>query len=127
MESTTKQFRKRNAILSCLQQTKTHPSAEMVLEMLSDEMGNFFGQMDDADKHDDDEVDSQTATFPLLNQLFGGNTNMPSQPGNNRPGPKQDQPKEEEPGKKKNKKVHLLAKLFDPKMLLLDFSKNKNE
>ena len=46
--------------------------SEEDLDMLSDEMGNFFGQMDDADKHDDDEVDSQTATFPLLNQLFGG-------------------------------------------------------
>ena len=51
------------------------------LDMLSDEMGNFFGQMDDADKHDDDEVDSQTATFPLLNQLFGGASgNLPSRP-----------------------------------------------
>ena len=51
------------------------------LDMLSDEMGNFFGQMDDADKHDDDEVDSQTATFPLLNQLFGGTSgNLPSRP-----------------------------------------------
>ena len=51
------------------------------LDMLSDEMGNFFGQMDDADKHDDDEVDSQTATFPLLNQLFGGAANnLPSRP-----------------------------------------------
>ena len=30
----TKQFRKRNAILSCLQQTDTHPTAEMVHEML---------------------------------------------------------------------------------------------
>ncbi len=34
MESSTKQFRKRNAILSCLRQTHTHPSAEMVHEML---------------------------------------------------------------------------------------------
>ena len=51
------------------------------LDMLSDEMGNFFGQMDDADKHDDDEVDSQTATFPLLNQLFGGTSgDLPSRP-----------------------------------------------
>ena len=34
MESSTKQFRKRNAILSCLRQTHLHPSAEMVHEML---------------------------------------------------------------------------------------------
>ena len=49
------------------------------LDMLADEMGNMFGQMDDAEKFDDDEVDSQTATFPLLNQLFGGAPNMPAQ------------------------------------------------
>ena len=41
------------------------------LEMISDEMSNFFGQSDNSDKHDDDEVESHTATFPLLNQLFG--------------------------------------------------------
>ena len=34
MEVCTKQFRKRNAILSCLRSTTTHPSAEMVHEML---------------------------------------------------------------------------------------------
>ena len=31
-----KQFKKRNAILSCLQQTKLHPTAEMVHEMLQE-------------------------------------------------------------------------------------------
>ena len=34
MESNTKQFRKRNAILACLRGTDTHPSAEMVHDML---------------------------------------------------------------------------------------------
>ena len=34
MEATTKQFRKRNAILECLRGTTTHPSAEMVHGML---------------------------------------------------------------------------------------------
>ena len=34
MEHVTKQFKKRNAILSCLRSTDTHPSAEMVHEML---------------------------------------------------------------------------------------------
>ena len=49
--------------------------------MISDEMGNIFGQADDSDKHDDDEIDSQTATFPLLNQLFGGaGSNLPVKP-----------------------------------------------
>lgn len=37
MEKTTKQFKKRNAILSCLQGTTLHPSAEMVHEMLQAE------------------------------------------------------------------------------------------
>ena len=34
MEPCTKQFRKRNAILTCLRGTDTHPSAEMVHQML---------------------------------------------------------------------------------------------
>ena len=37
MESSTKQFRKRNAILECMRMTDTHPSAEMVYEMLQKE------------------------------------------------------------------------------------------
>ena len=36
MESSTKQFRKRNAILNCLMNTDTHPSAEMVYQMLQE-------------------------------------------------------------------------------------------
>ena len=35
METATKQFRKRNAILTCLRQTDAHPSAETVHQMLS--------------------------------------------------------------------------------------------
>ena len=34
MEAAAKQFNKRNAILACLRQTRLHPSAEMVYEML---------------------------------------------------------------------------------------------
>ena len=37
MEHTTKQFKKRNAIYDCLCNTDTHPSAEMVHEMLHEE------------------------------------------------------------------------------------------
>ena len=37
MESTTKQFRKRNAILEVLRGTDTHPSADMIHEMLRKE------------------------------------------------------------------------------------------
>ena len=45
------------------------------LDSLSDEMSNMFGQIDNGD-HDEDDMDSQTATFPLLNQLFNTG-NMP--------------------------------------------------
>lgn len=37
MDTAKKQFKKRNAILSCLRQTHLHPSAEMVFEMLQAE------------------------------------------------------------------------------------------
>ena len=37
MEAAVKQFRKRNAILACLQGTTSHPSAEMVYQMLQKE------------------------------------------------------------------------------------------
>ena len=73
------------------------------LDLLSDEMSSMFGQRDSSDDSDDDEIDSQTATFPLLNQLFGGNSNLPAQPP--RP-PKKEEPKEEEGGKKKKNKKH---------------------
>ena len=84
------------------------------LDMLSDEMGNYFGQMDDADKHDDDEVDSQTATFPLLNQLFGGMS------GGSSNHPEQSAPKKEDkkgdgehPKKKANKHKFLDSYCMD--------------
>ncbi len=37
MEAKTKQFRKRQAILACLRGTHSHPSAEMLYEMLRSE------------------------------------------------------------------------------------------
>ena len=83
------------------------------LDMLSDEMGNFFGQMDDADKHDDDEVDSQTATFPLLNQLFGGmggGNNVPERPASKKEEKKGDG---EHPKKKANKHKFLDSYCMD--------------
>ena len=83
--------------------------SEEDLEMLSDEMGNMFGQMDDSDKHDDDEVDSQTATFPLLNQLFGsmGSTGSGNPPAN-RPSRKEEKGEGGEHPKKKAKKHKFL-------------------
>ena len=70
------------------------------LDTLSDEMSNMFGQIDQGD-HDEDDMDSQTATFPMLNQLFGSAPNMPAKP--QEPAPKQES-EPEEGGKKKNKK-----------------------
>ena len=79
--------------------------SEEDIDLLADEMSSMFGQRDSSDDADDDEIDSQTATFPLLNQLFGGNTNLPAQPS--RP-PKQEEQREEGKGKKKNKKHKFL-------------------
>ena len=73
------------------------------LDMLSDEMSNLFGQRDDSADADDDEIDSQTATFPLLNQLFGGAPQQPAQP----PKPaKKEEPEEEKGDRKKKNKKH---------------------
>ena len=76
------------------------------LDTLSDEMSSMFGQIDQGD-HDDDDMDSQTATFPLLNQLFGSSGQTPQ---SNLPAKKEEPVQEKEPGekgKKKNKK-HIL-------------------
>ena len=79
--------------------------SEEDLDMLSDEMSSMFGQRDDTDQ-EEDEIDSQTATFPLLNQLFGNSGNMPApQP---RPSKKEEPPQNEGKGKKKNHKHKFL-------------------
>ena len=53
------------------------------LDNLTDEMSSMFGQMEGADEDTDaDEVESQTATFPMLNQLFGGNLPIKKEPKN---------------------------------------------
>ena len=77
--------------------------SEEDLDLLSDEMSSMFGQRDSDDDGDEDEIDSQTATFPLLNQLFGGSANLPTQPP--RPS-KKEEPAEEEGSKKKKNKKH---------------------
>ena len=71
------------------------------LDLLSDEMSSVFGQRDHSEDHDDDEIDSQTATFPLLNQLFGNTGNLPVQPPKS--GKKEEQT---EQGDKKKTKKH---------------------
>ena len=78
--------------------------SEEDLDMLTDEMSNVFGQRDNSENSDGDEIDSQTATFPLLNQLFGGNSNPPAP----RQEPKQERSNEEEAPKKKTKKHKFL-------------------
>ena len=71
------------------------------LDMLSDEMSSMFGQNDSDEE--DDSPERRTATFPLMNQLFGsGNMPIPGQPSR-----KQETPKEEsEDKKKKGNKKH---------------------
>ena len=66
------------------------------LDMISDEMSSMFGQRDDSEG-DEDDMDSRTATFPLMNQLFGG---PPKQTGEE----KKEQEKEtQKPKKSKHK------------------------
>ena len=75
--------------------------SEEDLDTLTDEMSSVFGQMEEAEG-EEDEVESQTATFPLLNQLFGSG-NMPAR--------KEEKPQkesEEEPPRKKAKKHKFL-------------------
>ncbi len=69
------------------------------LDSLSDEMSSMFGQIEqDADE---DETESQTATFPLLNQLFGTDGKHPA-PKNEKPPAE----KEEEGSRKTHNKKH---------------------
>ena len=72
------------------------------LDNLTDEMSNMFGQLDESG-NDEDDMDSQTATFPLLNQLFGSPA-----PSNNLPAKREEPPKSQESPKQKNKKHKFL-------------------
>ena len=69
------------------------------LDMLSDEMSSVFGQNDSEDEEDSPE--RRTATFPLLNQLFGSGAIHPAR----KPEPAKEQPQEP---KKKGKKHKFL-------------------
>ena len=72
------------------------------LDLLSDEMSSIFGQKEESD---DEEAEARTATFPLLNQLFGG-SNLPANAPKEPKEPAREQPQEEEGGKKKKNKKH---------------------
>ena len=78
--------------------------SEEDLDTLSDEMSSMFAQLDSTDP-DEDDADGRTATFPLLNQLFGtsGNESAPNPPAIPEE-PSQDQ----EAPKQKNKKHKFL-------------------
>ena len=69
------------------------------LDMITDEMSSMFGQRDTTEG-EEDEVDSQTATFPLMNQLFGGNLPKPGQAVEKEKGTAQ---QEKKPKKSKHK------------------------
>lgn len=73
------------------------------LDNLTDEMSSMFAQMDEGEG-EDDESESRTATFPMLNQLFGGA--LP-QKGPDVPGSQQE-PSGKEPGKRKAHKHKFL-------------------
>ena len=74
--------------------------SEDELDSLTDEMSSMFGQMDGGEQ--EDEVDSQTATFPLLNQLFGG----ANPPAKQEESPEKGQGEAEEAKPKKKVKKH---------------------
>ena len=78
--------------------------SEEDLDTLSDEMSNVFGQMDVSEE--DEEPDSRTATFPLLNQLFGSMGMPPKEGGENLPSQGQDVPKDQEKTKADKHKKH---------------------
>ncbi len=76
--------------------------SEEDLDTLTDEMSSMFGQIDGDDT---DETESQTATFPMLNQLLGS---MGGEKGNLPAKQKQPEPEETDSAKPKNKKHKFL-------------------
>ena len=50
------------------------------LDAISDEMSSIFAQNESDEEGMDDESESRTATFPLLNQLFGGDNSDRPEP-----------------------------------------------
>ena len=74
------------------------------LDTLTDEMSSMFGQVDEEEQEEG--VESQTATFPLLNQLFGGTGNVPKR--KDEPSEPEGDSEPTEKGKKKHKKHKFL-------------------
>ena len=78
--------------------------SEEDLDMLTDEMSSMFGQKEPGEE-EDDEIDSQTATFPLLNQLFGGEGSGENLPAV-QPPEEEDQDEDRKKSRKKKNKKH---------------------
>ena len=76
--------------------------SEEDLDNLSDEMSSIFGQRDE-EGTEGDERESQTATFPLLNQLFGPAGHLEK---SDMPAKKEESGKEKEQGKTAKNKKH---------------------
>ena len=80
--------------------------SEEDLDLLTDEMSSMFGQRDESDSDgEDDEAESRTATFPLLNQLFGGGSDLPAEVPER---PAKKEAEGDEPKKKKSKRHKFL-------------------
>ncbi len=78
------------------------------LDNLTDEMSSMFGQLED---ENEDDVNGKTATFPLLNQLFGsGNMPAKKEPAKE---PEQEAENGEKPKKKSKKHKFLDAYCMD--------------
>ena len=78
--------------------------SEEDLDNLSDEMSGMFGQNEPDEGQEDDERESRTATFPMINQLF----NQMNPGKNNLPSKQQEAPEEKDKGSKKSKKHKFL-------------------
>ena len=74
------------------------------LDNLTDEMSSMFGQLEDGEE--EDEAEGRTATFPLLNQLFGA-ANLPKNP-DELPASKGETAEQDQTKKKKNSKHKFL-------------------
>ena len=75
--------------------------SEEDLDNLTDEMSNMFGQNELGDGEEEEERESRTATFPMLNQLFNQ-----MNPGKNNLPEKREEPAQEQDKGKKNTKKH---------------------
>jgi len=79
--------------------------SEEELDSLTDEMSSMIGQLENMDS-DDEETDGRTATFPLLNQMFGALGGKKDK--SDLPAEAKDAPKESEAQKGKSKKHKFL-------------------